>query len=282
MGIDGFGKPLWFVLLVPIAALVLGYVRLARRHRLPATGHAGAVLGLLGCLALTIGFAEPLAPNPVPRNQGELTLALDGARPGHGLAAANGLVWTTTPGIALGLVTGSSAMTVPPTPERAPVLAALERAGKEHGAGQPDMVAEALRATRSTVPATPVPERIVLLGDGTGIGPEEFASAAECARAHIPVDTFLVGAADQGSHPDALRRLAAVSGGTSVKADSVPELQEAYSALRDRIGYDVVRSSVSRPFLGMAVAALIAAALFGLFAGERARAHSVSRGTAAS
>lgn len=226
MRVDGFAAPAWFVLLVAIGLVVVGYVLVQRRRkrrvlrfanlsllesvapRRPAwPRHAPATLFVIAFVLLTIGLAGPVAQARVPRDRAVVLLVVDvslsmestditPSRIKAAQASATTFVQGMTPGINLGLETfgGSATVEVAPTTDRAPVLAAINTVKLQESTATGDAIAAARQAIQqfaTIVPGGPLPARIVLMSDGKQtVGRDEFAEATACGAAKIPISTI--------------------------------------------------------------------------------------------
>ena len=203
MSLTGFTTPLWFLLLVVVAALAVGYVWMQRqRHRQVlrfanlamlervAPHHQGwwrhlpAALLLAALVLFTLALAGPTAERKVPRNRATVMLLIDVSlsmratdiEPSRITAAqreAKRFAHDLTPGVNLGLVSfaGSATVLVSPTTERASVIRAIDNLTLAEATG----TGEAIFAALSSIEAFgavlsdaqgPPPARIVLLTDG--------------------------------------------------------------------------------------------------------------------
>jgi Ca-activated chloride channel homolog len=203
MNLTGFTSPLWFLLLMAVAALAVGYVWMQRRRRKQVLRfanlamlervapksqgwyrHLPAAL-LLGALVLfTIALAGPTAEQKVPRNRATVMLVIDVSlsmratdiEPTRIAAAqreAKRFVHDLTPGVNLGLVSfaGSATVLVSPTTERVSVMRAIDNLKLAEATGTGEAIFAALssiEAFGAVVPDVqgPPPARIVLLTDG--------------------------------------------------------------------------------------------------------------------
>ncbi|HEY6423198.1 MAG TPA: VWA domain-containing protein [Pseudonocardiaceae bacterium] len=203
MSLAGFATPIWFLLLVVVAALVAGYLWMLRRQRRRvlrfanlamlervAPKHQGwqrhlpVALLLAGLVLLTVALAGPTAEQKVPRNRATVMLVIDVSlsmratdiEPTRLAAAqreAQRFARELTPGVNLGLVSfaGSATVLVSPTTERASVIRAIDnlKLAEATGTGEAIFAAlasiEAFGAVVSDAQGPP-PARIVLLTDG--------------------------------------------------------------------------------------------------------------------
>jgi Ca-activated chloride channel homolog len=203
MSFGGFTAPLWFLLLVVVAALAVGYLWMQRRRRRQLLRFANLAMLervapnrqgwprhlppalLLAALALfTVALAGPTAEQKVPRNRAIVMLVIDVSlsmratdiEPSRIAAAqreARRFAHELTPGVNLGLVSfaGSATVLVPPTTDRISVIRAIDNLKLAEATG----TGEAIFAALSSIEAFgavvsdaqgPPPARIVLLTDG--------------------------------------------------------------------------------------------------------------------
>jgi Ca-activated chloride channel homolog len=232
VAIDGFAAPGWLALLVVIAAVVAGYVRVQHRrlrHDLRfanlellervAARHPGwprhvpAVLVIVALILLSVGLAGPTAPTRVPRHRGTVLLVIDvslsmqatdvvPSRIAVEQDAATQFVRGMPPTINLGLETfdADPAILVTPTTERDPVVAQIASLKLGESTGTGEAIAAALNAIDAfykLIPGSeggPPPVRIVLMSDGKQtVGRDEFAVAAQAGQQHIPISTISFG-----------------------------------------------------------------------------------------
>ena len=250
-----------------------------QRH-LPAAGL------LLALVCLTVGFARPTAATRVPRESGNVVLALDtsnsmGAtdvapsRLAAAVAAAKSFVNGLPHGLHVGVVSfdRTARLLVAPTADRATVLTSIERL--ELGPGT--ATGDALFTSLNTINATPVgadgktpPAVVVLMSDGTptvGQGdesPEQTVTRANQAakQAGVPVDTIAYGTSQgtvdlQGQQyrvpadPAALEAIAAATGGKAFTATTGGELASVYDQITRTVGYTTQHREVTAWFTGL-------------------------------
>jgi Ca-activated chloride channel family protein len=203
VSLTGFTSPLWFLLLVVVAALAVGYVWMQRRrrrqvlrfanlamlervapHRQGWYRHLPVALLLAGLVLFTVALAGPTAEQKVPRNRATVMLVIDVSlsmratdiEPTRIAAAqreAKRFVHDLTPGVNLGLVSfaGSATVLVSPTTERVSVMRAIDNLKLAEATGTGEAIFAALssiEAFGAVVPDVqgPPPARIVLLTDG--------------------------------------------------------------------------------------------------------------------
>jgi len=232
MAIDGFAQPWGLVLLVPVAALVVGYLWAQRRRqraalrfsnlallervatRLPGwQRHIPAALLGVALLVLTVGLAGPTAETKVPRNRATVLLVIDvslsmqatdvaPSRLAAAQDAAAKFVRGMPPTINLGLESfaGTPAVLVPPTTDRDAVVGQIQTLKLAESTATGESLAAALNAIdafNAQIPGSeggPPPARIVLMSDGKQtVGQDEFAVAARAGQRHIPVSTISFG-----------------------------------------------------------------------------------------
>jgi len=205
----GFTSPWWFLLLVGVLALVIGYLlvqRMRRRHVLRFTNlalldrvaptrqgwtrHVPTALFLVALLGLTVALAGPTSPRKIPRNRATVMLAIDVSlsmnstdvnptRLKAAQQAAKEFTDGLTPGVNLGLVAfaGTATVLVSPTVDRAAPKAAIDNLKLAERTATGEAIYTSLQAI-DTVAATlpggsaPPPARIVLLSDGAQTVPQ--------------------------------------------------------------------------------------------------------------
>lgn len=127
----------------------------------------------------------------------------------------------------------------------------------------------------------PPPARIVLMSDGKqNVGRDEFAVATQAGAAHIPISTISFGTSygtvdiqgEQFPVPvddDSLARVAQLSGGEFYSAQSNQQIHQVYDTLGHQIGYQTIRSDISRPWLILGTLMCLAAAGAALLTSQR-------------
>jgi Ca-activated chloride channel family protein len=224
-----FLEPWWLLALVPVAAVLAGYlwrqwhrrvtavrfsnVELLRRIAPAGLGwrrHAAAVAFLLALVALGAALARPAVDREEPIERATIMLAIDVSlsmeatdvaptRLEAAQRAAVEFVEQLPPEHHLGLVSfaRSANVLVPPTTDREAVVRAIESLLLAEATATGEAVFTCLDAIR-TVPAAgaaePPPARILLLTDGYrtyGRSVEDAAAAA--AAANVPVSTVAFG-----------------------------------------------------------------------------------------
>jgi Ca-activated chloride channel family protein len=260
---------------------------------------------LVGSVALfVVGFAGPARLTRVPKQRATVLLAIDvsgsmvsaDVAPSRLVAmeqAASTFVDALPSGVQIGLVTFSSnaSLAVPPTSDRAAVLASIASLNAGGATATGDAVDLALKAItdgpKAAGGATP-PAAIVLMSDGTptvGRGEQtpmatlEAAAAAAKATA-VTVNTIAFGTATgtvnlQGhtipvpSDPAAMAKVASSTGGQAFTADSAGKLKSVYAEIGRAVGYDVHRRNVGGWFLGTALLGILLAGAAALVWNQR-------------
>ncbi|WP_253840393.1 VWA domain-containing protein [Actinokineospora globicatena] len=210
MSLRNFSAPLWFLLLIAVAALVVGYVlvqRSRRRRTLRFTNlellervassgpsrwrHVPAVVLVAALLLLTTAMAGPTAEQRVPRNRATVMLVIDVSlsmeatdvaptRLKAAQVAAKSFAQGLTPGVNLGLITfaGTATVLVAPTTDRGGVAKAIDNLKLAQSTATGEAIFAALQSIEgfSQVvggPEGPPPARIVLMSDGKQTIPTE-------------------------------------------------------------------------------------------------------------
>jgi Ca-activated chloride channel family protein len=229
---EGFSSPEWLWLLVPVAALVVGYLWAQRRRQravlrfanlalldriAPASPgrrrHVPAALLLVALIVLTVGLGGPTAITKIPRNRATIFLVMDVSlsmectdvtptRLAAAQDAASRFVEGMPPTVNLGLESfaGTPAVLAPPTLDRDAVVHEIQTLKLAESTATGEALATALNAIdafNAQVPGSeggPPPAQIVLMSDGKQtVGRDEFAVAAEAAKRHIPISTISFG-----------------------------------------------------------------------------------------
>ncbi|MEV6824333.1 VWA domain-containing protein [Amycolatopsis sp. NPDC051102] len=214
MSLTGFASPWWFLLLIAVAAVAIGYV-LAQRARRKRTmrfanlellekvapksqgwvRHLPAVLIVLSLLLLTVALAGPTAEQKVPRNRATVMLVIDVSlsmeatdvlptRLQAAQEAATSFARNMTPGINLGLISfaGTATVLVNPTTDRNGVIRAIENLKLAQSTATGEGIFAALQSVESFSTVVggadgPPPARIVLMSDGKQTVPEDLYAA---------------------------------------------------------------------------------------------------------
>ncbi len=214
MSLTGFAAPWWFLLLIAVAAVAVGYVlsQRARRKRVmrfanlellekvaPKTQgwirHLPAILIVLSLLVLTVALTGPTAEQKVPRNRATVMLVIDVSlsmeatdvaptRLKAAQEAAKSFAQNMTPGINLGLISfaGTATVLVNPTTDRNGVSKAIDNLKLAQSTATGEGIFAALQSIESFSAVVggadgPPPARIVLMSDGKQTVPEDLYAA---------------------------------------------------------------------------------------------------------
>ncbi len=255
---------------------------------------AGAVLGAL--VVLTLAFAQPAMAVRTPVDRATIMLVLDTSAsmtatdvaPSR-LEAAQGraraFVDELPADVQVGIVTfnGGASLAVPPTKDRAQLLAGVDALQVGGGTATADGIRSALDAIAAVAHEEgddPAPAAIVLMSDGTptiGSGWADPLADAEQAAADakavgVPVHTIAFGTTEgtvqiEGRtvavpvDSDAMARIAGSSGGRTFTAESADELGSVYDEIGRDLAYRESTEDVSAQMAGAGLAlALLAAA----------------------
>ncbi|MFF5262960.1 VWA domain-containing protein [Actinomadura viridis] len=240
--------------------------------------HVPAAAFLLMAGLFVTGFARPATDVRVPREQATIMVAVDvsnsmeatDVRPDR-LAAAKRAAGAFLDGLParfnVGLVafSGTAAVTVPPTTDRAAMRTGIDRLalGPRTAIGEGVIASlEAIAAFGAQYGESAPPGRVVLLSDGTNTAGRTPVEAAERAtRARIPVSTIAYGTPDGVFYQNgvavpvpvdgpALERLAQSTGGRFYEAASGTELRQVYQDIGSSVGYRTERREVWSWFVG--------------------------------
>ncbi|TCB98498.1 VWA domain-containing protein [Micromonospora zingiberis] len=225
---------LW--LLVGVAALVVGYLIMQRRHSRYAVRftnlrlldkvaparpawrrHVPAGLFIAMLALLVVGFARPTDEVRVPRERATVIVAVDVSRsmladdvpPDRLIAAkdaAREFVAELPEEFNVGLVAfaGSASVMVAPGGDREAVTAGIDRLDEGITGLQGTAIGEAIHAALESIRSLdaraaeePPPARVVVLSDGANTsGRSPATAAADAVEAGVPVDTISFGTAD--------------------------------------------------------------------------------------
>ncbi len=256
--------------------------------------HVPAGLLLASLLALLVALARPEATFSVPRERASVMLVTDTSgsmaaedvepdRLTAAREAANAFLDEVPEKIRVGLVAFSSTSAVlqTPTTDRAAVRDGLNTIQPGGGTATGDGIEAGLRAlnqqNEGRSDAERIPGAIVLLSDGKATSGADPSGVAQQARqARVPIYTVALGTQDgtiitpdgqELNVPpdlDALREIAAISGGQFFDAPSADALESAYADLGSRLGEEDEVREVTAGFAGAAVLLLLAGAALGL------------------
>ncbi|HEX7094888.1 MAG TPA: VWA domain-containing protein, partial [Acidimicrobiales bacterium] len=275
-----FGSPARLWLLVGVIALAVAYLALQllkRQYAMRFTNldlldkvapkqpgwrkHVVAAT-FLSCVALqSIAFANPQRTERVPKERATVMLAIDvslsmmaddvsPSRLEGAKEAATQFVQQLPPKLNVGLVafSGVAAVKVPPSQDRAAVLAAIEQLQLGEGTAIGDAILASLAAIETVPPdeeGTTPPAVIILMSDGkTTRGTPDAEAAEEAAKAGVAVSTIAFGTASgtitvpEEPVPipvpvdeEALEAVADATGGETYDAESTEELKQVYQGI---------------------------------------------------
>lgn len=282
-----FQAPMFLLLLLAVVALVALYVVLQVRRKSYAARfsnvdllasiaprrpgwrrHVAFGVLLLALSTLTLAMAKPSTEVRVPRDRATVVLAIDvslsmGAEdiaPDRFTAAkeaAQEFVAVLPERINLGLVAfaGTANTIVPPTTDRAAVVAGIENLQLAEATATGEAIFTSLNAIttfQSQLEGTadgPPPAAIVLMSDGyRTVGRLETQAVDAAKAAGVPVSTIAFGT-DAGTlnldgeiipvrvDRAALRMIAEETGGTYKSAESAGQGKEVFADLGSQIGY---------------------------------------------
>ncbi|WP_370949299.1 VWA domain-containing protein [Amycolatopsis sp. cg5] len=211
MSITGFAAPWWFLMLLAVIAVAVGYVvsqRVRRKRTLRFANlellekvaprsqgwvrHVPAVLIVLSLLVLTVALAGPTAEQKVPRNRATVMLVVDvslsmeatDVSPNRLKAAqdaATDFAEKLTPGVNLGLISfaGTATVLVAPTTDRRGVVNGIKNLKLAQSTATGEGIFAALQSIESFSAVVggvdgPPPARIVLMSDGKQTVPEDL------------------------------------------------------------------------------------------------------------
>ena len=258
--------------------------------------HVPAAALLVSLVVLTLAFAQPAMAMRTAKQRATILLTLDtsGSMSATDVSPsrleamkqqAAAFVKKLPGGVQIGLVTfnGSARLLVPPTADTAPVLDALGSITVGGGTATADGIRTALSAIAGVPSGTSgkaAPAVIVLMSDGSPtIGDANSdpvasadAAAAEAKNRSVPIDTIAFGTSSgvvlvQGQQvavpydPQAMARIASVSGGRTFTAETGSQLGSIYDQIGRDVGFLTQTRELTAAFAGVAlIAALLAAA----------------------
>ncbi len=295
-----FQAPVWLWLLLAVAALVALYVVLQLRRKAYAARfsnvdllariapkrpgwrrHVAFGVLLLALATLSLAMAKPSTDVRVPRDRATVMLAIDvslsmGAediapnRFSAAKIAAQDFVDVLPERINLGLVAfaGTANTVVPPTTDRAAVIAGIENLELAEATATGEAIfacLNAISAFQSQLETTddgPPPAAIVLMSDGyRTVGRLETQATDAAQAAQVPVSTIAFGT-DAGVlelegelipvqvDREALQAIAEETGGTYKSAESAGQGREVFADLGSQIGYTTQPQEVTVWFVG--------------------------------
>lgn len=295
-----FQAPVWLLLLTAVAGLVALYVVLQLRRKQYAARfsnvellatiapkrpgwrrHVAFGVLLLALATLSLAMAKPSTDVRVPRDRATVMLAIDvslsmGAediapnRFSAAKIAAQDFVDVLPERINLGLVAfaGTANTVVPPTTDRAAVIAGIENLELAEATATGEAIfacLNAISAFQSQLETTddgPPPAAIVLMSDGyRTVGRLETQATDAAQAAQVPVSTIAFGT-DAGVlelegelipvqvDREALRAIAEETGGTYKSAESAGQGREVFADLGSQIGYTTQPQEVTVWFVG--------------------------------
>jgi Ca-activated chloride channel homolog len=255
----------------------------ARRH-VPAALYAGALA------VVAVALARPEATVAVPEERAAVVVATDvsGSMAAHDVQpsrmaavrkAALELLDEAPGKLRIGAVAFNHSVKAieSPSTDRGDVHALFERMRPSGGTATGEGLSAALgllERERSEVKRKP-PAAVILLSDGKSThGRDPIPVARQAARDHIPVYTVALGTgqgtiqvkrADGSSvtrtvppDPEAMRRIATISGGRTFAIDQGDELSSVYEKLGSQIATRKEKREVTSGFVGGAAALLLA------------------------
>lgn len=210
MSLTGFSSPWWFLLLLVVGLIVMGYVFAVRARRKRTmrfsnlallervaprsqgrSRHVPAALLIVSLLLLTFALAGPTAEQKVPRNRATVMLVIDVSlsMEAHDVEptrlkaaqdAARQFARGLTPGVNLGLISfaGTATVLVAPTTERQGVVTAIDNLKLAQSTATGEGIFAALQSIESFSAVVggaqgPPPARIVLMTDGKQTVPQD-------------------------------------------------------------------------------------------------------------
>jgi Ca-activated chloride channel family protein len=247
--------------------------------------HLPAVLVVIALRILTVALAGPTTESRIPRSRAIVMLVIDvsrsmaatDVRPSRmaaAQAAAEKFAGELTPGINVGLIAfaGDPMLLDSPTTNHTTTKVAINKMQIADRTATGRAIFTALQAI-ATVGAvigggnTPPPARIVLFSDGKETVPADpnnpngaYTAARSAWDQGVPISTITFGTPNgtiimKGSEVPvpvdgtAMKTVARLSAGTAYTASNLDQLNGAYAALQQQIGYESARRDASAAWL---------------------------------
>jgi Ca-activated chloride channel homolog len=258
--------------------------------------HIAAAAVALGLVALILGLARPVRDEKVPSDHAIVMLVVDvsasmkatdvpPSRIEAAQSAAEDFVADVPARFQVGLIAfdGTTRVLATPTTDHAAVVDAIERLETGPGTATGDALSIALdtvenslekaRVDASTADGEAPAATIVLVSDGvTTVGSPLEEATAQAADDGVPVTTIAYGTqfgqvivegeiVDVPSDPEAMSQVAESTGGKFFTAESSNELRSVYDDIQSRVGFRLEQREILRWFIGLAVVALLLAAI---------------------
>jgi Ca-activated chloride channel family protein len=280
----------------PVRFTALSTLAAVAEREPPWRKHAPLALLLAALTALTLSFARPQKTVAVPIERASVVLDTDISRSMSATdvsptrleaarRAAKTFVGKVPNSLRIGLVAFSDgAQTLQtPTSDHKAVLNGLELLqplrGTATGAGL-NAALDSLGVRGKPARGRP-PAAVVLLSDGAANdGDAQYQVAAEARRLHVPIFTVALGTPSgtieqlgQGVRvppdPEALKRIATISGGAAFQATDSDELGAVYDKLGSQIGTKAEKREITTLFAGFGLLLLGGAVASSLALGGR-------------
>jgi Ca-activated chloride channel family protein len=251
-------------------------------------------LFLASLAMLALALARPHATVAVPKEQASIVLVTDVSRsmlaedvdPSRleaARAAALSFLEELPEEARVGAVAFSTdPHTVePPTDDRGEIEDLIDALSADGGTAAGDALAAAIGLVDGSAEDRP-PAAIVLLSDGeTTTGRDPLPVARQAGRLGIPIHTVALGTrtatitTPDGTlipvppDPEAMRRIAELSGGRAFEVDDADELSGLYEELGSRVATEEEEREITAAFAGGGILLLLAAAAMGTRATAR-------------
>ena len=283
---------------LPFSSVALIRAALAGRPSTAVRRHVPPVLAAAALAAAAVALARPAVRTPLPREAATIVLVLDvsgsmgqndmfPSRLAAAKRASHRFVDTLPAGFEVGVVefSDTASLVQPITDDHRAVNAAIEGLDLGGGTHIGDGMQVALASLPSELlnpaarpaqlpgaPPPPPPAVILLLTDGQNGGGTPPTDVAQQARAaNVPVFTIGMGGSGGlfgagrggGVDEEALREIAATTGGQYYFAPGGGELAQVYRDLGLALGWDFVRSEVGGYVASGAVVVALVGMAFG-------------------
>ena len=312
----GFLDPvrLWALLILPI--LIVIYILIVRKRAqygmrytnttvlgevLPKQSqwlrHVIVALSILSIIALGLAWARPVGLDKVPQERATVVIVIDVSwsmsatdvpptRFEAAKSAATDFVTSLPSGFNVALVSlsGSSKVRLPPNPDHAVAIRAIEALTLQDSSAVGDAIVAALQAVElAPQGGGNTPAMIVMLSDGaTTNGQAPLQAAMEAADRKIPIYTIAFGT-DNGYvdldgeryqvPPDhrLMMQIAELTDGRYFPADNLSQLSGAYNRIHSEVGYVEEKKEITATAAGLGLIFAFTAAVGAVLLGVRFR-----------
>lgn len=264
-------------------------LELVIRRQAPWKRHIAVIAAVLSLASLIVAWATPKGFAEVPRDRATVVIAIDVSKSMVATDVSPSRIEAVKVGakqflgqlptrfnVALVSFAGTANLLVPPTTDRGSVTRAIDQLQLAPSTAIGEGIFTSLDAldlvpSDPNHPNDPAPAVIVLLSDGeTNLGRSSTTAAQAAKQKGVPIFTVAygtqTGTIDEGGrkvpvpvNKGELKRIADLSGGQALVAESSDDLKKAYANIASSIGYDKIETEITERYAGFAF-------LFGLIA----------------